>query len=81
MRMGTQLPMTSTGYTVPDDPADPEAAALDLIVRVPADVLETDAFTIALQDYCGLLLAGRCGVHFVCWRHRSDQAKHQRRAR
>jgi hypothetical protein len=29
----------TTIYTVPDSPADPEAAALELIVRLPADLL------------------------------------------
>jgi hypothetical protein len=28
-----------TTYTVPDSPADPEAAALELIVRLPGQVL------------------------------------------
>jgi len=46
-----------TTYTVPNSPADPEAAALELIVRVPAEVLHTDAFTPVLQDYCGVLHA------------------------
>ena len=30
-------------YTVPDSPADPEAAALELIVRLPGDTMHTDA--------------------------------------
>jgi hypothetical protein len=45
-------------YTVPDDPADPEAAALELIVRIPCVVLEPDfpeQLTEALQDYAGAL--------------------------
>jgi hypothetical protein len=46
--------MTTT-YVVPDHPADPETAALELIVRLPADLLQTDAFTSALQDSCTLL--------------------------
>lgn len=53
--------MTST-YTVPDnpaDPADPEAAALELIVRLPGRVLQSQQFpqllTVVLQDYCGVL--------------------------
>jgi|ERR1700731_1102402 hypothetical protein len=33
--------MTRATYTVPDNPADPEAAALKLIVRMPAEVLRT----------------------------------------
>ena len=35
----TTAPDTATTYTVPDDPPDPEAAALDLIVRLPSDLL------------------------------------------
>jgi len=31
--------------TVPDKPADPEAAALELNVRLPGDICHTDAFT------------------------------------
>jgi hypothetical protein len=48
------MPATST---VPDSPADVEAAALELIVRLPADILHTTAFTTVLQDYCGALRA------------------------
>jgi hypothetical protein len=48
--------MTTT-YTVPINPADPEAAALDLIVALPATLLDTSAFTPVLQDFCGLLHA------------------------
>jgi hypothetical protein len=44
-------------YTVPDNPADPEGAALELIVRLPADILHTTRFTAELQDYCGVLHA------------------------
>jgi hypothetical protein len=44
-----------TAYTVPDNPSDPEAAALELIVRLPEDVMHTAAFTTVLQDYCGAL--------------------------
>jgi hypothetical protein len=29
----------AASYTVPGNPADPEAAALDLIERLPADIL------------------------------------------
>jgi hypothetical protein len=29
-----------TTYAVPDHPADPEAAALELIVQIPADELD-----------------------------------------
>jgi hypothetical protein len=48
--------VTST-YTVPDNPADVEAAALDLIVRLPGRIMQTDALTEVLQDYCGALHA------------------------
>lgn len=34
--------MTSTTYTPPTNPADPEAAALEMIVRVPGQVLDPD---------------------------------------
>ena len=44
----------AASYTVPDNPADPEAAALDLIERLPADILHTGAFTEVLQDYCSV---------------------------
>jgi hypothetical protein len=47
----------SCAYTVPDDPPDPESAALELIVRLPADILRTAAFTTVLQDYCSVLHA------------------------
>ncbi|MDT5366248.1 MAG: hypothetical protein QOC62_679 [Mycobacterium sp.] len=49
--------MTTTIYTVPDNPADPEAAALELIVRLPGQIMHTDALTEVLQDYCGALHA------------------------
>ena len=48
---------TTHTFTVPDNPADPEAAALDLIVRLPAQVMHTDRFVPVLQDYCGMLHA------------------------
>jgi len=44
----------AASYTVPDNPADPEAAALDLIERLPADILHIGAFTEVLQDYCSV---------------------------
>ena len=45
-------------YTVPDDPDDPETAALELIVRVPTDVLGHDwPPRDALQDLASLLHA------------------------
>jgi hypothetical protein len=54
MRKESHMP-SSTAYTVPDNPTDPEAAALELIVRLPADILHTEGFTPILQDYCALL--------------------------
>jgi hypothetical protein len=44
-----------SAYTVPDSPADPAAAALELIVRFPETILHTDAFRPVLQDYAGAL--------------------------
>jgi len=44
-----------TTYTVPDSPADPAAAALELLVRFPGTILHTDAFRSVLQDYAGAL--------------------------
>jgi len=45
-------------YTVPDHPADPEAAALELIVRIPIDVLGHDCPSReALQEFTALLSA------------------------
>ena len=45
-------------YTVPDHPADPEAAALELIVQIPADVLgHNSPPRDALQDFASLLHA------------------------
>jgi hypothetical protein len=32
-------------YTVPENPADPEDAALELIVRLPANLLHDDVAT------------------------------------
>jgi hypothetical protein len=40
-----------TGYTVPDDPPDPEAAALDLMVHLTDD----DALKPILARYCNTL--------------------------
>jgi hypothetical protein len=39
----------------PDAPADPEAAALDLIVRLPIDLLAAEGLRSVLQDYAGVL--------------------------
>jgi len=47
--------MTTTAYTLPDNPANPEAAALELLVRFPETILHTDAFRPVLQDYAGAL--------------------------
>jgi hypothetical protein len=44
-----------TTYVVPDAPADPEAAALDLIVQLPIDLLAADGLRSVLQDYAGVL--------------------------
>jgi hypothetical protein len=54
-----------TTYVVPDAPADPEAAALELIVRLPIDLLapgenspgESEGLRRVLQDYAGVLHA------------------------
>lgn len=42
-------------YTAPADPADPEAAALDLIVRAAETATGSAAFRAVLQDLAGLL--------------------------
>jgi hypothetical protein len=54
--------MTQAAYTVPDTPTDPEAAALELIVRLPASLssrlaaaTEAIGLTEILQDYCSVL--------------------------
>jgi hypothetical protein len=51
-----------SNYSPPDNPADPEAAALELIVRLPASIsdvlaaeVETGGITQVLQDYCSAL--------------------------
>jgi hypothetical protein len=53
-------------YIVRDDPADPEAAAMDLIVRVPGDVLGKDS------------TADRCvaGLHVAAARRRGLLCRH-----
>jgi hypothetical protein len=53
-------------YIVPDNPADPEAAALELIVRLPAEILHTEGFTPILQDYCALLQM-ECAFAGLSW--------------
>jgi hypothetical protein len=47
-----------TTYTVPDNPADPEAAALEVIVRMPALVLHTDLCGLIRKEseYCESML-------------------------
>lgn len=56
-----------TIYAVPDNPEDPEAAALELIVRVPQAILANRGeltvaarITEVLQDYCSVLDAEGC---------------------
>jgi hypothetical protein len=39
-----------TTYIVPDSPADPEIAALELIVRLPAAILHTEGFTLGTSS-------------------------------
>ena len=51
------MPIT---YTVPDSPADVEAAALELIVRLPGQIMHTEALAEVLQDYAGVLHAEGC---------------------
>lgn len=50
----------NTAYTVPEDPADPEAAALELVVRMPADLSGArvdGAARAVFQDFAGILSA------------------------
>lgn len=49
-------------YTVPDCPADPEQAALELIVRLPCDMLGQGGPGLReiLQDYTSLLHVAGC---------------------
>jgi len=44
-------------YAIPTDPADPERAALELIVRLPVDILRITAASTGLQDYADALHA------------------------
>lgn len=53
----------STTYVVPDQPDDPEDAALNLLVRVPCDLLGYDQLREALQEYAGLLQVTSCFAH------------------
>ena len=53
--------MTPAAYTVPDSPADPEAAALELIVRMPCQVMHAPAEVCeVLQEFCGILQLEGC---------------------
>jgi hypothetical protein len=52
--------MTATIYDVPDNPTDPEGAALELIVRLPVTILHRDDFVPVLQEFCSLLHAEGC---------------------
>ena len=59
--MGASLPiMTTTTYNVPDSPADPEVAALELIVRLPEEILHTTDACDVLQEFPALLQAECC---------------------
>lgn len=52
--------MTTT-YTVPDNPTDTEAAALELIVRMPAVVMHAPPeMCKVLQEFCGMLQLEGC---------------------
>jgi hypothetical protein len=43
-------------YNIPDnDPSDVEAAALEVIVELPAAALHSDAFALVLRAYAALL--------------------------
>ena len=53
-------------YAVPTNPADPEAAALELIVRVPGELLGHDSPpTDVLQEFALLLDAEGCFCRHV----------------
>jgi hypothetical protein len=59
--------MTQAAYTVPDSPADVEAAALDLIAHMPGEVFDApDAMTAVLQEFCGMLQLEGCFAG-LCW--------------
>jgi len=50
-----------TAYTVPDTPTDPEAAALELIVRTPEVCMDAPAGVCEiLQEFCGVLQLEGC---------------------
>lgn len=44
-----------TAYTAPDNPADPEAAALELIVRMPEAVMGDASAREVLQELAAML--------------------------
>jgi hypothetical protein len=51
----------TAAYAIPDNPADPAAAALELIVRLHEDILHTSArLRTVLQDNCSVLDAEGC---------------------
>jgi hypothetical protein len=52
--------MTQAAFTVPNFPADVEAAALDLIVRMPEEVMHTSAVREILQEFTTVLHAEGC---------------------
>jgi hypothetical protein len=45
----------NAAYVVPDDPADPQAAALELIVRLPEVVMNDSGAREALQELTAML--------------------------
>jgi hypothetical protein len=47
--------VTITSYVAPSDPADPEIAALELIVRLGAEITRTESFAALVQDYSSVL--------------------------
>lgn len=54
--------MSAATYVVPENPADPEAAAYEMIVQFPAAVLAEPGVILhplieVLQDYAGMLQA------------------------
>jgi len=68
--------MSTTAYGVPDDPSDPETATLELIVRIPAEVLRHDSPPRdALQHFASLLNAEGCfaGMAWADARHAANR--------
>jgi hypothetical protein len=64
--------MTTAIYTVPDNPADPEAAALDLIVRTPTEILGDDSPPLEVLQQFTALLHGEGAFAGMTW----HDAKH-----